>query len=318
MDEQQYLRLRIKPLSAFGSVLKGDTLFGQLCWAVRNRFGEDRLLELLQGYVNGRPFVVLSDGLPEGYIPRPALPLHYFHLPARQDQKQLKRLAWIPSSVLTRPLEDWLLLAGTAQAKPAEPLVRLQPHNSIDRRSGTTGTGEGFAPYTLSQRWYADNAWLEIYAVLDTQRLSPDAFMTVLNDVGQFGFGRDASIGLGKFELEYWETVSWPESHSANAGLTLAPCAPQGLGLDSKRCFYNVFTRFGRHGDRAVHQANPFKAPVLLVETGAVLKPLLQQRFVGQGLGGSGQLSKVLPQTVHQGYAPLVPIRLPELREART
>ncbi len=29
--------------SAFATPLKGDTLFGQLCWAIRNRLGEERL-----------------------------------------------------------------------------------------------------------------------------------------------------------------------------------------------------------------------------------------------------------------------------------
>lgn len=39
--------------------------------------------------------------------------------------------------------------------------------------------------------------------------------------------------------------------------------------------------------------------------------------FIGQGLGGDGSLSSVLPQTVHQGYAPALPVRLPaERREA--
>lgn len=39
------LKIQIKPLSAFGTAPKGDSLFGQLCWAARHRHGEDRLTE---------------------------------------------------------------------------------------------------------------------------------------------------------------------------------------------------------------------------------------------------------------------------------
>lgn len=54
-------RFTLTPQSAMGTPLVGDTLFGQLCWAVRNRFGEARLSELLEGYTAQRPFMVVSD-----------------------------------------------------------------------------------------------------------------------------------------------------------------------------------------------------------------------------------------------------------------
>ena len=74
------LCVTIKSLSAFGGPIKGDTLFGHLCWATRNRHGEERLQDLLAGYNQGRPFAVCADALPQGHLPRPAWPLHHFHL----------------------------------------------------------------------------------------------------------------------------------------------------------------------------------------------------------------------------------------------
>ncbi len=44
------ITLRIRPLSPFGTPPLGDTLFGQLCWAIRHQSGEARLRELLDGY----------------------------------------------------------------------------------------------------------------------------------------------------------------------------------------------------------------------------------------------------------------------------
>ena len=45
----------ITPKSNFTTPLKGDTLFGQICWAIRYRLGEDRLNELLSDY-DKKPF----------------------------------------------------------------------------------------------------------------------------------------------------------------------------------------------------------------------------------------------------------------------
>lgn len=333
----QTYRIRIKPCSAFGSRPMGDTLFGQLCWAVRNRYGEERLTELLAGYTEGHPFAVVSDALPADYLPRPALPGHWYAEVAGEDRKAVKKRAWLPiETLLAEPVQGWLAHCRPASEVPGSaPHVHPQPHNTLDRLTGTTGEG-AFAPYAMSQLWYGKNTTvrLDVYVVLDEDRLTGDELKQVFADMGAFGFGRDASIGLGKFAFESVEPCTLPMQADANAWLTLAPCAPQGLDFDPARSFYQPFTRFGRHGDIGVHLGNPFKTPVLLAQTGAVFTlpprgvsspaigpagteassasglPRLAA-FVGQGLGGDGSLSKAIPETVQQGYAPVVGIRLP-------
>lgn len=316
-------RATLVPLSAFGTPLKGDTFFGQLCWAARNCFGEARLDELLQGYTAGQPFAVVSDAFPSGYLPRPALPGYLFDEVPGEDRKAVKRRAWMPLDQFAAPLTGWLkhcvspdaLAGGSMKAYP-------QPHNTISRSSGTTGEG-AFAPYVMEQLWYGKKpesrretlvpAKLDVYFVLDEERLSADELKALIGDIGALGFGRDASIGLGKYRLDRFEACELPEQEQADAWLTLAPCAPQGLSWDAARCFYNVFTRFGRHGDVGVHTGRPFKTPVLLANTGALLTPAeyTSKLFTGQGLGGDGSLSKSIPGTVHQGYAPVVGVVLP-------
>ncbi|GAB6067605.1 CRISPR-associated protein, Csm4 family [Methylothermus subterraneus] len=315
------LTLTLLPRAAFGSPLKGDTLFGQLCWAVRNRFGEARLAELLVGYTQGRPFAVVSDAFPAGFLPRPALPLYRFRETEEIGRKQVKSKRWIAREDFKRPLADWLALAQSDAevarrfASTAEALwtQRNQPHNTIHRLTGTTDSGE-FAPYSVPQRWYLPGARLEVYLTFDAARIERDAIVDLIADIGLLGYGRDASIGLGKFEVDAVDDSPWPGQENANAFLTLAPCAPQGLGFDPARSWYQPFVRFGRHGDAAVHSGRPFKTPVLLADTGALLTPqrLAPCLFIGQGLGGEGRLSKAISQTVHQGYAPVLPICLEE------
>ena len=62
----QTYRLTLQPLSALGTPLAGDTLFGQLCWTLRHQLGNDTLTSLLEGYTQGQPFAVVSDALPQG------------------------------------------------------------------------------------------------------------------------------------------------------------------------------------------------------------------------------------------------------------
>lgn len=318
------LHITLRALSAFGGPIKGDTLFGQLCWAARNRWGEERLGQLLDGYTNGRPFAVCSDAFPAAHLPRPALPLHRFDALPDTDRKAIKRRRWLPHDALKKPVATWLahcrtekevLVALGADAKSPSVLTEThaQPHNSINRLTGTTG-GVDFAPYTLSQHWFGEAVRLDCYLLVDTACLTMDEITGLLSDIGLSGYGRDATIGLGKFVIENVNQGVLPHQPNADACFTLAPCAPQGLSFNPDDSHYEVFTRFGRHGDRAVHTGRPFKAPVLLAQTGAVLSPkaMPEQPFVGQGLGGDGSLSNAIPETVQQGYTPYVGIRVGE------
>ena len=287
-------------------------MFGQLCWAIVHRHGESRLEELLRDY-RIQPFAICSDGFPSGYLPLPRLPATYFDLPDQEDRKMARKKRWIPfEDYASGPLREWLGQARSDIHVFGAGDTREQPHNSINRLTGTTGEGM-FAPYSQPQIWYGNATRIDICLLLDDSRLSLSEVTVLLDDIGAFGYGRDASIGLGKFERQECAKWDFPVVEGANACLTLAPCAPQGLGLDGKHSYYTVFTRFGRHGSVGVHkEGGPFKAPVLLADTAAVFSPLLDERgYIGQGLGGAGELSKSIPQTVHQGYAPCIPVHLP-------
>jgi CRISPR-associated protein Csm4 len=320
----------LTPLSAFATPLKGDTLFGQLCWAIRNRYGERRLTQLLDGYTHGKPFAVISDAFPEGYLPVPKLPSCFYRLPENPDRKAIKKLAWLPEAQMQQPVNEWLchavnnkaiasaMLAKTGALKQSTAHnahnlseVHPRPHNTINRQTNTTGEG-GFAPYSVEQEWFIPGLLWSLTVLLDESRISADECKQCLEDIGLFGYGKDASIGLGKFQIDGFQEQPLPKQDNANACLTLAPCAPQGLGFASEHSYYQLFTRFGRHGDIAVHQeGKPFKNPVLLAQTAAVFATKQPTSgHIGQGIGGNSQLSKTLPDTIHQGYAPVLPIHI--------
>lgn len=316
----QTYQMTLKPQTAFATPLHGDTLFGSLCWALRNRLGEGLLTDLLQGYTEQRPFAVLSDAFPEGYLPLPKLPGRFYRQVENADRKVIKKRNWLPSEAFEQPVPEWLQLAQTSAEVAAcwddkiqYPFseTHAQPHNSINRLTGTTG--DGFAPYSMPQDWYHPGLRWHCYLQLDESRIDPSAIRQCLEDIGLVGYGRDASIGMGKFIIQSFDAVSLPAQPGANACLTLACCMPQGLGYRPEKSFYQTFTRFGRHGDQAVHSGRPFKNPLLMAQAGALfsLQPPVAG-FIGQGIGGNGELSKSMPETVHQGYAPVIAVHLPE------
>ncbi|MBF0141556.1 MAG: CRISPR-associated protein Csm7 [Magnetococcales bacterium] len=314
------LLFALRPLTAFATPPHGDTLFGQLCWIFLNRYGEAWLIERLQGYLQGKPFLVVSDMFPSGYWPRPYLPpamLSTGEQGKEVDRKAEKKKVWFPwyaKDGWKQKLSHWggLCRPETEVWKDARK-ERPQPRNQINRLTGTTGT-DGFAPYMVSQTWFPEDACLDVWLVYDPDRVTKGELQDALADVGRWGFGKDASAGLGKFALEEGDEESLPRQADANAWMTLGFCAPQGCGFVSNRSFYQPFTRFGRHGDRAAVTGQPFKNPILLARAGAVLTPERKfspnDVFVGQGLGGEGLLSKAIGETVHQGYAPVVGICL--------
>ena len=306
----QSYRYTLLPLSAFGTPLAGDTLFGQLCWTLRHQHGNQRLNALLDGYTSGQPFAVVSDALPAGHVPLPSVPSVLWQA-SDTDRKKLKKKRWLPTAALALPFATWQTLAQS-DAEVAPQTERAQPHNTINRETGTTGEGQ-FAPYAMPQIWFHPAMRFDLCIVLDETRLSPAELLAALDYIGATGFGRDASIGLGKFERAGDATATtWPQAVAANSYLTLGPCAPQGLGYCPVRSHYQVATRFGRHGDAAVQSGQPFKRPVLLAKAGSVFWPEALDAphpFIGQGLGGiANPVSLAMPETVQQGYAPVIAI----------
>jgi CRISPR-associated protein Csm4 len=302
------LKFTVKPLTAFATPLVGDTLFGHVCWAIRERDGEGRLDELLKDYTRGDPFLVMSDAFPEGLIPRPTAPDRVLGIVTDPSQRKRSRAhRWIPVSEVGRPVQSWM------EQVTRFDLVKTSvvSQNTINRLTGTTGTGQ-FAPRQVDRAFFSQGKPINLYAVFDEARMSVEVLSGLLQDIGLHGYGRDATTGLGKFEVVESHEQHWPVE-SSQYWLTLAPCAPDPTVLDQEDCYYVPITRFGRHGNVAVRLRNPFKSPILMAATGALLRSREIRSWAvhGRGLGGSSNpISRILPSTVHQGYAPLVPLTM--------
>ena len=306
------LKFTLRPLSAFGTPLAGDTFFGHLCWTLAMRRGEPGLTALLDGYTGGRPYAVLSDAFPSGVLPKPTLPDAVAGLGETKasERKALRRRAWLPAGGATLPLAQWLATAVDLSSG----MTTVLTQNTINRLTNTTGR-DAFAPRQVEQLAFAVDITLDLYAVHDDARLSGDDLCSALQDMGAGGFGRDASAGLGKFEIVGVEESALTPLEPYRVAMALAPCAFDPRQVDADHTYWLPLTRFGRHGNVAAlgGAGGPFKRPLMMARTGAVIACRAASRapFHGSGLGGSGRpLSGVIPATVHQGYAPVVPLNL--------
>lgn len=333
----------IEPTAPFGTVLKGDTIFGHFCWqAAMDPSLLDGGLEQWVSCYATQPFAIFSSAVPvlpgsdgnQYVLARPPI------LPAEvgskdaasrkekiEQRKEDKKRTWL---LVGKNLQVELKperfcsdqeafqaclehapssIARTLRDLPSQNrkliLSAAQPHNSINRLTLTTGTGS-FAPFSHENHHYLPGLKLAIFVgVVDA--VSSGALRTGLERMGAWGYGRDASAGLGKFDVHSVEERKWPEvSENHRSCLTLGPVVPEKRTFSV--CYGKPFTRFGRHGASLACSRHPFKKPVLLADDSAILLPRDRSVFNTPYIGTAVQnISAADTRTVMQGYSLYLP-----------
>lgn len=338
--------ITIKPVSGFGTPLKGDTIFGHFCWQIAydSRLLGKSLDELLLNY-SVKPFAVFSSMYPkfvkgtDSYyaFKTPNLPMdELFNLPEDKKEKIAKRkefkakewmlikekqkftsfkdleflddkeLLEIANANITDEMRKRMRRAGSKRFAA----IFSQSHNKINRFTNTTGE-EGFAPFAVEQQVFYPETELALFVGFDETLVNIEQIMTGLERIGMSGFGKDASTGLGRFELGEDAEVDLSKmgSDSPNACYILSPCVPEKDTFSEM--YFTPFTRFGRHGDIFAKSSNPFKNPVIMADEGAIFKPKSREVFSKPYIGRAiSNISKAEPKAVTQGYSLYIPVRL--------
>lgn len=271
----RHYRILLKLQSPLGTPLHSGTLFGHLCWALRETQGEPALEHWLAG-LRQSPFLI-SDGFPAGWLPRPLLePAKRSQPPAdpgerRQFFDQLKKrrkARWMRREdflrlreALSRPaLEE-------TQAEPGDFLKSAQaPHNRIDRRSGHTLEEGGL--FFLEEQWppRAGLNW-EVYVCAEMQA---GDLHELFEHVGCCGYGRDASWGRGRFSVLAVEAEQQLFAFQGNRLMTVSHGSLSANMLEPR---YRMECHLGRLGNFLARSENPFKYPLLLLQPGATFRP---------------------------------------------
>ena len=343
----KFCEIIIEPIAAFGTPLKGDTIFGHFCWqAAENDILTGGLDRWIEGYKEA-PFAIFSSAFPQliengtSYyaLPRPSLPSpssagrnsdeRYQLLKARKKSKKKKYLLTgedllpVFSSGNYRSEEELFMLHLESLSVQRQKGLKLlagkerklsgnfeQAHNSINRLTMTTGTGQ-FAPFSSINIHYQPHSKLVVFCLFDEDATDIERIKTAFVNIGSWGFGRDASAGLGKFKVVKIRERSFPKSEKKSS-YTLAPCVPEKGTFANG--YFTPFTRFGKHGAGLIYRGKPFKNPVVMADEGAVFPPHkphdLSKPYLGIALTN---LSKADDRTVMQGYSIYLPCDLEEL-----
>jgi len=282
----------ITPTSNFATPLQGDTIFGQICWAIRLKYSEDRLNELLKDYEE-EPFLVVSDGFANGFLPKPTMPSFLLGEDNNKKKENRKRV-WLSFNDL---IDAKFTNAKTdKEANNNDKNINLV-RNSINYKTFTTDE-KSFAPYGVDEFCLSKK---DIYFLLNDNFELKELRESLLL-LSQMGYGKDTTVGKGRFEFSEIEQIEIDTT--SNAFMTLSPA--NLYNIEAKELFYEPFTKFGKHGQLLANK-NPFKKPLLLAKSGAVViydnpKSL---SFIGSAIKGHSAHKN----SVHQGYSISLPIR---------
>lgn len=312
-------RLKLRPSSPWRTPWQADTLAGMLCWAcARTEGGEILQQQILEPALRHQPPFVLSDAFPGDLLPVPEF-VRLRDWP--QDQRKAARKS------------QWLTLESFQSAQLGEPILfddlvtdnPLKPHaqtrNQIDRLTDTTGTGGQL--FTLPEHWLGEKAklldgmaYLSVYV-----RVVPgfeEKLLALFDELAQTGFGADASVGKGQFDLlSSLESVEELDKvESPDGVISLSTFQPSEN--DPTDGGWQAFTKFGKLGPDFGLE-NVFKRPLLMLRPGAFFRVAPSSFVLGHAISMERLLSSEICQQLtdnnvqmsHLAFGLAVPVKLP-------
>ncbi len=280
----QNLKISVKFESPVGSELQSDTIFGQFAWEFRYIYTEEKLKEMLADF-SDKPFIVFSDGFEKDTISMPFVKPenpkkikekfgedYYLRMKEVKKARYIKIGDWLDGKVNLFSLEKFIV------NKPAYK-SSLNIKNSVNRISNTTEQGL----YSTVEKFFQSD--VDIYIKYDDEKIKKEQIEEVFKSIGQFGFGRDKSVGKGRFRViglyENPEILENKKGRQAFISLSSGvPCD------DCSVLFGKTFTKFGKHGGDLIF-GNPFKNPAVLFKSGSVFKADTIKDVYGRALAVS-------------------------------
>ncbi len=278
------IKVKITPHSSFVTFPKGDTIFGHFAYHSFLK-GE----KIFEKYTEEKPEIIFSDILPDGYLYKPTLSLSAFGVD-ESEKKEFRKKTWIDIASLQK---GELLNAKELSFYKTEVKVR----NSLNRVSFSTDNSGEFAPFSLEEITFTYQP--VIYVMYDEEFFSEEEIENRLNHIGKNGFGKKGSIGKGHFRAEIDSEFKGFNKVDTKYYLTLSPTI-LNKQPHIQKAYYNTFNRFGKSHS----SATPFKKPLLMADSGAVVKMEEKRSYIGRGIENG-----ISSQSLVQGYSILVPFK---------
>ena len=311
----QVYRYKIKPLSAFATPMRSDTLYGQLLCAAAELDGETGVSALIQAYTDRQPPFILGSALPAGMLPMPVLSgikrAQFKSLAGKDmftklsEHKKFRKQSYIA-------IADWIDVAGQMsslklfQHHLGKEVVDITVkklkssrtmHNSIDRNSNRVIEG---GLYSEEANYYAADYCYDLYV----KTADRNCFEKLFKHVATTGFGADASTGKGQFSFAIDDSFDNAMfNHQGNAEMNLSVC--MASETDQFAGTWNLFTKLGKVWN-GFGENNPFKKPFIAFTEGSVFTRMANSDYVLRNIHSNPDYVQIglpltLPLTLEEG-----------------
>jgi len=271
VGEYECYRIALKLRSFAGTLWQADTVLGSLAWLEALREGDGGVARFLAPFAAGDPPLVLSDGFPEGLLPRPLI--HRETAGAGDLASYAKQKIHRKAEFISTEDFDYIRRGKAFPNKPVtSPWVELEfLHATINRKTGTTG-GEAGNLFSTESWAITSNTEAPGTEVINIYALCKEGWkeklVTLFRDLSLMGFGRDKSIGMGQFEflkMEAWQGFS--NFEGADGFIAFSSFVPaEG---DPRNGNWALNVKYGKLGENS-GSGNPFKRPFIQLKPGAV------------------------------------------------
>ena len=311
-------RIYLTPRSTYRTDLRSDTLFGCLCWAIREVFSEAELEALLGRFAGGDPPFRISSAFPfrdgeDGrahFYPRPLVAPADLGTPKNATdatrQKRFRKNRWVSETAFQKSADgtwnevDYYAWGDWENNGPRLVSAEVQ-HNAIDRLSG--GTTPSGTLYSLTEHAAPDGG---LFFLVDGETNVVEGALGFLQHLG---FGGDSSLGKGRFDISVADAGPLGARDGGDGILTLSLYAPRPDEIDAIRNgWYDLVIRKGKVGGPFLRVEDFWKRSVTMLAEGSTF-PLSGPGPFGHNPVVKGPEDGLPFEVQHYGYAFAVPIK---------
>jgi CRISPR-associated protein Csm4 len=297
----------LEPQSGFKALLRSDTLWGNICWAIRMVYGEQRLIE----YIESQSFTISStfpysemNGQKTPFFPTPLIKGETKSAPegASYDQlsvwmtqrKKDKKRNTLISKDLFEQLINGIVKVDDLNEQNIVPSIKSEAvtRNKIDRLKGGTYKADGDAgqlfhvdEYHIVGKEENDEKIKYKYGLYFLAQGDTTLLEGALRFLQHSGIGGDRTVGKGVFNISIEEfELKIPTNSNAVTNLSLfAPTVDEIKDFSDKKgnlLNYQVEVREGKLG--FLNFKNVEKSPILYFKEGSIFPIIHQKTNYGQ------------------------------------
>jgi len=291
-------KVNLTPYGSMTSIPDSQTLFGSICWAIRDLYGEEELEELLDNFERNENRFVVSSAFMDGLFKAPiiiwATLEELLEIGRRvgvqgsalsKRSKELKKIEYFTERIFKEYLDGKL-----DRLKVAESIIKekgpyaykngilhysdenvekysIREENSrrnmINRRSSTTDEGE---LYYYSRIFMPEGS--KIYFLVKTGNI--EYLKPIFKIMSDMGIGGDKSVGANNFRIEFVGEFNYEKSIKEN--VLLSKYIPKYEEVDWDKSLFNIHAGAYRVESRGeFFGKDVFKDEIIYISEGSTI-----------------------------------------------